>query len=124
MLLGLPPSSEEKPVLDNRPATGEEHRMLSVSSYAGALERLRGWGGGGGEPRRNWAGEDAVGFLSDSGRRGAGGGGHGDVYSKLGAEQPLGKVNVLSRSGRLRIRQLLLIRSKEVTAHTYILKCN
>lgn len=47
VLLGLPPSSEEKPVLDNRPATGEEHRMLSVSSYAGALERLRGWGGGG-----------------------------------------------------------------------------
>lgn len=103
--------------------------MKNTECYQSALTRVlwKGFGaggGGGGEPRRNWAGEDAVGFLSDSGRRGAGGGGHGDVYSKLGAEQPLGKVNVLSRSGRLRIRQLLLIRSKEVTAHTYILKCN
>lgn len=66
MLLGLPPAASS-PASDNRAATGEEHRMLSVSFYVGALERV--WGSEGGtveEQRRNWAGEVAVSFLSDS----------------------------------------------------------
>lgn len=36
---------------------GEEYRMLSVSFYIGALERV--WGGGG-EQRRDWVGEYAI----------------------------------------------------------------
>lgn len=68
MLLGLPPAASS-PASDNRAASGEEHRMLSVSFYVGALERV--WGsepvGAVEEQRRNWAGEVAVSFLSDSG---------------------------------------------------------
>lgn len=46
------------PVLENRPATGEEHRMLSAGFYIGSLERDGSGAGVRGKPKRNWA-EDA-----------------------------------------------------------------
>lgn len=98
------PAWRRSPVLDNRPATGEEHRMLSARVRIGALER--DWGQGGGEQRRNRAGEDAVCTLSVFWVTP---GDHGDVCSKLCGEQQLVTINVRPRSGRLRIRQLRLM---------------
>lgn len=71
------PAARSSPVLDhNRPATGEEYRMLSVSFYIGALERV--WGGGG-EQRRDWVGEYAIPCqFPELYRRD-----HKDIYSKL-----------------------------------------
>lgn len=61
------------PVLDNRPATGEEHRMLSGSVYIGALERdwvgREGVCGVGEVANKGEIGQKRlypVGFLSDS----------------------------------------------------------
>lgn len=55
--MGVPLALRRSPVLDhNRPATGEEHRMLSVGFYTGTLER----DAGDMEQRRNWVEEDAV----------------------------------------------------------------
>lgn len=71
VLLGLPPAASS-PASDNRAATGEEHRMLSVSFLWVPWKGFGARGGDGGrnaveEQRRNWAGEVAVSFLSDSG---------------------------------------------------------
>lgn len=112
VLLGLPPAASS-PASDNRAATGEEHRMLSVSFLWVPWKGFGARGCGG----RQWRSKGETGQEKLLSVFWVTRGDHGDIYSQPRAEEPLVQINVLSTSGRLSIRQLPLMWSKEVTAH-------